>query len=42
LVDLPPRIRDVALNWRERELAREEPWGSTNLSRQHARELLGL
>jgi Domain of unknown function (DUF4173) len=42
LVGLPPLIRDVALNRHERELARDEPWGSTNLSRRRARSLLGL
>jgi hypothetical protein len=42
LVGLPPRIRDVAFNWRRRDLAREEPWGSANLSRRQARRLLDL
>jgi Domain of unknown function (DUF4173) len=42
LAGLPPRIADVALDRRRRELARDESWGSTNVSRRRARELLGL
>jgi hypothetical protein len=42
IIGLPPRISDVALNWRRRELARDEPLSSANLSRRKARDLLRL
>jgi hypothetical protein len=42
LLQLPHRERAIALADHRRELERDQPWHSANLSRRRARDLLGL